>query len=250
MRHPPPPTRFASPTVGQRKSSAAPPERPGLAPPPTRFGPQATVQAKPAAIPLRLQASGSGAVLQRMETTKPKLHSGNWGKALDVNSAYFAELLALQLGFIQKEVEQWKQSNAKRANIARQWTAAYLKVRQCFDEDHGGAETKEAYRTLVICGLRPFAEPPKGLEEAKRVWADMQGQYARWDGTLRKRGAWWGSPGPGDTSGAKSVSSDAIDVLKGLISSSWRFQNSFSGVLSFHRKTQGMDDFIYHMAPP
>lgn len=249
MRHPPPPTRFAVSMVGQRQAAASSASPIGVAPPPTRFGLQTSAQPKAVTGPGRWTAVGAVGALQRMEVKPKPVHSGNWWKALDTTSAYFGELLAGQLAFILKAVETWKQSNAKRPNIAQKWMTAYQSVVSNHSKDPNGASTKLAYQSLVALGLKPYEEPPKGTAEALLVWEDMKDQYDRWDGTLTNRGAWWGSPGPGDTSGAKSVSSDAIDVLKRIVSSSWVFQNSMSGVLSFHRKTTGKDDFIYHMAP-
>src|SRR5579859_1469849 len=83
--------------------------------------------------------------------------------------------------------------------------------------------------------------------ETDTVYTDMGKQFAAWDGTLTTRGAWWGSAAPGDRTGAKDVPSTAIiELQRKVAGSGWRFSNSFSGGLSFH-KTRGAVDFIYHM---
>ena len=79
------------------------------------------------------------------------------------------------------------------------------------------------------------------------VYADMGRQFAAWSGALATRGAWWGSAAPGDKTGAKDVPSTVIRELdRKSAGSGWRFSNSFSGGVSFH-KTRGTVDFIYHM---
>ena len=79
------------------------------------------------------------------------------------------------------------------------------------------------------------------------VYADMGRQFAAWSGTLATRGAWWGSAVPGDKTGAKDVPSTVIRELeRKTAGAGWRFSNSFSGGLSFH-KPRGTVDFIYHM---
>ncbi len=82
------------------------------------------------------------------------------------------------------------------------------------------------------------------------VFADMNNQFTAWDGTLKNRGAWWGSPGPGDTAGARKVPHDVVQELKARVrGAGWAFRDSRSGGVSFHR-TRGSVDFIYHMLPP
>ena len=83
--------------------------------------------------------------------------------------------------------------------------------------------------------------------ECDAVYADMGTQFAAWSGALATRGAWWGSAAPGDITGAKDVPSTVIlELQTKAAGSGWRFSNSFSGGLSFH-KTRGTVDFIYHM---
>jgi len=84
--------------------------------------------------------------------------------------------------------------------------------------------------------------------EATRVYADMKSQYKQWNGTLKDRGAWWGSKGPGNPAGSKNVQPHIINELKKIVSTSWEFKNSFSGDLSFHRKKNTSNcEFIYHL---
>ena len=87
-------------------------------------------------------------------------------------------------------------------------------------------------------------------EKARLVLNDMNRQYSLWDGTRQNRGAWWGSPRPGDTSGAKSVPSGVSIKLQGMVGGNWIFHDSMSAVVSFHRihPTNGVH-FIYHMSP-
>lgn len=85
---------------------------------------------------------------------------------------------------------------------------------------------------------------------ARQVYNDMKSQFRRWDGARTNRGAWWGSPRPGDPSGATRVPDGVIQELRQMIrASAWRFEGSLSGELSFHRTSGGID-FIYHMFPP
>ncbi|WP_168120829.1 hypothetical protein [Paenibacillus sp. HB172176] len=86
--------------------------------------------------------------------------------------------------------------------------------------------------------------------ECESVFSDMNTQYKAWNGSTRDRGAWWGSPRPGSTTGARSVPHDVIMELKKRVKgTTWRFSDSFSGGVSFHRTRSGVD-FIYHMLPP
>jgi Acetyltransferase (GNAT) domain len=118
--------------------------------------------------------------------------------------------------------------------------------------DKGGQEYWETY-----VALRPRDEPVEKKKEAVKfsstcdaIFSDMNAQFAAWDGTLTNRGAWWGSARPGSTTGARSVPQDVITELKKKAAGSgWRFSDSFSGGLSFHR-TRGSIDFIYHMQSP
>jgi hypothetical protein len=90
------------------------------------------------------------------------------------------------------------------------------------------------------------------LEQARLVYADMKAQYRRWDGVHTRRGGYWGAAGPGATAGARNVPRGVVHELKHLVqqSSTWKFQDSFTGGASFHRKKAGQEDFIYHMKPP
>ncbi|MBP1963345.1 hypothetical protein [Paenibacillus aceris] len=86
--------------------------------------------------------------------------------------------------------------------------------------------------------------------ECDAVFSDMNSQYGAWDGTRTNRGAWWGSARPGSTTGATNVPTEVIRELRKRVGGTgWRFSDSFSGGISFH-KTRGGVDFIYHMLPP
>jgi hypothetical protein len=87
-------------------------------------------------------------------------------------------------------------------------------------------------------------------DECNEVFADMGTQFDSWDGTLQNRGAWWGSSRPGSTTGAKRVPSSVVQELKKRVGgTNWRFSDSWTGGVSFHR-SRGSIDFIYHMLPP
>jgi hypothetical protein len=84
-------------------------------------------------------------------------------------------------------------------------------------------------------------------DEAEKVFKDMKKQFNQWNGQRGTRGAWYGSNQPGNTTGAQRVSPSVVTELKQLTqNTTWQFQTSFSGGLSFHR-TRGNIDFIYHM---
>ncbi len=89
-------------------------------------------------------------------------------------------------------------------------------------------------------------------DEALVVASDMSKQFKRWGGYRHNRGAWWGSPGPGVTTGAKNVPTDVGKALKPIVESRGWFQApSFTGGVSFHKKKSKADcDFIYHMQAP
>jgi len=122
----------------------------------------------------------------------------------------------------------------------------------------GGSEYWETFTQLANAS---DAKKEKEMDEEKKsakswsseceaVFDDMNDQYSRWNGKRRTRGAWWGSAQPGSTTGATSVPSAVIQELKKRVGGSgWRFSDSFSGGISFHR-TRGGVDFIYHMLPP
>ncbi|MDQ0897630.1 hypothetical protein [Paenibacillus sp. V4I7] len=123
----------------------------------------------------------------------------------------------------------------------------------------GGSEYWEAFTRLANAS---DAKKEKEKDEEKKggakswspecdaVFDDMNDQYGRWNGKLKTRGAWWGSAQPGSTTGAKNVPSEVIKELKKRVGGTgWRFSDSFSGGISFH-KTRGGVDFIYHMLPP
>ena len=90
-------------------------------------------------------------------------------------------------------------------------------------------------------------------EQVKAIIDDMKRQFEAWKSLGAKwqnRGAWWGSQSPGDTKGAKAIPQNLIVKLKDIAEKhGWRFTNSFSSDLSFH-KTFHKIDFIYHLRPP
>ncbi|MBD2072877.1 hypothetical protein H6F86_03040 [Phormidium sp. FACHB-592] len=119
-----------------------------------------------------------------------------------------------------------------------------------------GVEAWGAYRALSD-ELKPKERSegadtkPTFSRECEAVFRDMEDQFSRWNGTKTKRGAYWGSAAPGLTTGAKAVSSGIIQELRrkaNAAGGNWRFSDSWSGGLSFHRSRGGID-FIYHMLP-
>jgi hypothetical protein len=89
-------------------------------------------------------------------------------------------------------------------------------------------------------------------DDALVVAADMSRQFKSWKGFRRNRGAWWGSPRPGDTTGAKNVPPAVGLALKPIaIQRGWFQAPSFTGGVSFHKtKAKAECDFIYHMQAP
>lgn len=90
---------------------------------------------------------------------------------------------------------------------------------------------------------------------AQTIYDDMRRQYELWKkGGCRtqNRGAWWGSARPGVTAGAKAVPSGEVKAITALAQAGhWEFKNSFSGDLSWHKKSpDGKTDFIYHTKTP
>lgn len=110
-------------------------------------------------------------------------------------------------------------------------------------------EAREAHEAAEAAARRTAATVTWSAE-CDAVFADMNNQYQRWDGSLTNRGAWWGSAQPGSTTGAKRVPTSVVLELKRRVAgTAWQFSDSFSGGISFHRKSGGVQ-FIYHMLPP
>lgn len=110
-------------------------------------------------------------------------------------------------------------------------------------------EDREAAEAAAAAARRAAAVPTWSAE-CDAVFADMNNQFGRWDGTKTHRGAWWGSAQPGSKAGAKRVPEGVvIELQRRIHGTTWRFSDSFSGGISFHR-TRGSVDFIYHMLPP
>jgi hypothetical protein len=119
-----------------------------------------------------------------------------------------------------------------------------------------GSKGNGCYGALVYKGhaVAPPAPVQKSApvnDEAARVLADMNAQFRAWDGTKTNRGAWWGSPRPGNKEGAKSVPLETVKKLQARCqNTAWIYKDSWTGGLSFHRRRNGVsDDFIYHMKP-
>lgn len=119
----------------------------------------------------------------------------------------------------------------------------------------GGSEHWDDFIRLSKANEPKEEEKPEEKGEAfspecENVFADMNAQFKAWDGTTTNRGAWWGSSRPGSTAGAKSVPMEVIKELRKKVKgTTWRFSDSFTGGVSFHRTRSGVD-FIYHMLPP
>lgn len=81
---------------------------------------------------------------------------------------------------------------------------------------------------------------------ALKIYEDMTDQYQRWDGTLKNRGAWWGSKRPGDTAGAQRIDTELLPIIKSWAErAGWQQKESRTAGISFHRGRGGID-FIYH----
>ena len=130
-------------------------------------------------------------------------------------------------------------------------TSAYS---QTTDGARGGLEPWETYQTLLKDNTpkeedESASGEPQWSSECDAVFSDMNSQFETWDGSNRNRGAWWGSARPGSISGATKVPNDVVLELKKRVGGTgWRFSDSFSGGISFHR-ARGKIDFIYHMLP-
>ena len=110
-------------------------------------------------------------------------------------------------------------------------------------EDHEAREAAEA-------AARRAAAVVTWSAECDAVFADMNNQYQQWDGTKTNRGAWWGAAQPGSKAGARRVPDSVIAELRRRVhGTAWRFSDSWSGGISFHRTYKDVD-FIYHMLPP
>jgi hypothetical protein len=101
----------------------------------------------------------------------------------------------------------------------------------------------------------PAAAAPAARTPAQEIYADMARQFNTWKKAgcqLKTRGAWWGGAGPGQKSGAKNVPSGEIAKITALATAgNWRFENSFSGELGWHKSGgTGKPDFIYHTKTP
>lgn len=126
-------------------------------------------------------------------------------------------------------------------------------------EGFSGKKDSKCCGSLVYSGGSVIPPPPTkkavivspAYRKALDVYADMKAQYSAWDGTHTNRGAWWGTAGPGKKAGAKSVPRDMVTELQKICSStSWKYSDSWSGGVSFHKSSPGRSDFIYHMLPP
>ncbi len=141
-----------------------------------------------------------------------------------------------------KAFKDWREGDGVTAwetfDTYRKARAAAKKVQ----EDQEAREAAEA-------AARRAAAVVTWSAECDAVFADMNNQYQAWDGSKTNRGAWWGSAQPGATAGARRVPNSVVLELQRRIRTPWRFSDSFSGGVSFHR-TRGSVDFIYHMLPP
>lgn len=137
---------------------------------------------------------------------------------------------------------------------------------QAWKTSPAGVQAWELYKEIkvkyAVRVAQPQPQPPPpapALAETwtatcDEVWADMQVRYVAWSGSEKTRGVWWGGPAMGGSDGARSVSGGVLEELKRRIPrekpsnarSWWRFSDSWTGGLSFHR-TRGGVDFIYHM---
>ncbi len=122
----------------------------------------------------------------------------------------------------------------------------YRKARAAAKKAQEDQEAREAAEAAA----RRAAAVVTWSAECDAVFADMNNQYQAWDGTKTNRGAWWGAAQPGSKTGARRVPNGVVLELKQRVHNTpWRFSDSFSGGVSFHR-TRSSVDFIYHMLPP
>jgi hypothetical protein len=113
-------------------------------------------------------------------------------------------------------------------------------------------QKKHGVRVNVAAPAKAAAAPKTAAE---LIYADMTRQYTAWKKAgckLATRGAWWGAPAPGKTTGAKAVPSAEIPKITRLATTGhWRFENSRSGELGWHKSGgTGKPDFIYHTKTP
>ncbi len=122
----------------------------------------------------------------------------------------------------------------------------YRKARAAAKQAQADQEAREAAEAAA----RRAAAVVTWSAECDAVFADMNNQYQAWDGSKTNRGAWWGAAQPGSKAGARRVPDGVVLELRRRVHNTpWRFSDSFSGGISFHR-TRGKVDFIYHMLPP
>ncbi|MDC3958168.1 hypothetical protein [Polyangium jinanense] len=148
----------------------------------------------------------------------------------------------------------WRENT--HGKLDQDWLNAFFTLENRVYGMRNGTVTHQAaahaWQQFQAQGVRPrrYVSPAERL--ARQVYADMNTQFATWDGTSKNRGAWWGSPAPGDTTGATAVPHEVIEYLKFWApSKGWQFSSSDSGGVSFKRWRDGNSTaFIYHMLPP
>lgn len=154
---------------------------------------------------------------------------------------------------VMKAFVTWKKNSVWDSGGSEHWEifAAMKKEKTEGEEREAAALEREAEERQAASAAARESNQVTFSAECLTIFADMQDQYKRWDKSKKNRGAWWGSSKPGDTSGAKKVEDSVVQELKIKVAgTSWSYQDSFTGGLSFHRKTSKLDDFIYHMLPP
>jgi hypothetical protein len=95
-------------------------------------------------------------------------------------------------------------------------------------------------------------KPPTPKDQVNAIIRDMKKQFNNWDGSLKNRGAWWGSQKPGEKNGAKNVPKELIKELEKQAPSGWWLEISHStDGLAFHKKLSDQyPAFIYHLRSP
>jgi hypothetical protein len=113
-------------------------------------------------------------------------------------------------------------------------------------------QTKNGVRPNVPAAATTPAAPPG---EVELILKDMAKQLKAWKDAKcpggRGRGAWWGSPRPGNKSGAKDIPADVAKKVTAIAEKrGWELKHSVSGGVSWHKTGTGADgkpvDFIYH----
>ncbi|MBW4890323.1 DUF4157 domain-containing protein [Mucilaginibacter sp. HMF5004] len=146
---------------------------------------------------------------------------------------------------------------------SRAWFPRFKRYETAYDNFKGLIKANPIDFAVTLASFREVQLAYESLEDRRDdirapavnptvalVWANIQAQFTAWDGTLRNRGAWWGSAAPGDVRGAIDIPPAALPGITALArAGGYNVAPSFSGGIGFHRR-QGGIDFIYHAQRP